>query len=924
MCTINLNSILSPTADIGGVWSYLGFDANSSSGAYTDNPGITVPDLTTTQEIDLGLARSGYYRFQYTIPSNSDCDETSAIYTIQYLNSCAVVQSIIISLCSNEGTVSIRDFINTQRLRSGCNGSFITGGVWDLGTSPGTTIVGDDVEVDAFALANAGGTHDIIYDYSNLAEFSTDGSCEECFVTIRVRGTLEAPDIQNPLNFPDSWAEPDCDHTDPRAQNSAAVPQVIGIGETEPVAIVRDVPTINCNTLAILPTWERAYGLGLYYYSAPGQWSTVTNAIATECPDCETSITGLRPFPSSSPQNYSSGQGIVNSRSIRLVFDQVPTGKYVFVARAGISPCSYLFQPIYIQVGIDCTTVTFGATYNGATGVIETSFTNCPAGITPGYTWTAPNGADVTPPTNPETLTPTVYGTYTVDANCANCDKQETVDFCDGYGDGVEITESGSALNVNFDNSNCGVANEPFRWVLTDGAFVNNQPSITPAVVGVYAVESQCDSCIGSTSYEWCAGWDAGVFKTGNTTEVNHSLGCENTPTYSWTTPSGGSASGEQILISEDGKYEVTASCGNCEATDDFLECKDSFTITVDNVDPATGIFTVGIDTSGMNASQLRVTGVLPNGVPLVPQLVPVTGSVEQIAIDTDQNGNISVIVEPIYTGYPQGSCPTNARIFSTCDYFSCTASASGNTLSVSGLNCSGSDFFSWTTPGAPLNGQSITAQHDGIYSVAATCGACSGSDEVFVCNGLDLLSFSGNKTGDTTFDLFFSGAPAAVDWAISVDIEGVNVGNLTGATPVSVDADSYPIPQQGTNNITFSGTPRYLDLNGDYVTCSAPEQYSDTICNCDHNLGFGLTFHDGVSNVLTFILPSYFDDSNTIVVLSVNGLNQQYFLADLDSEPAPGGNTRYFFFAFSVGVLYVLSVSYECCNYSATRDFTG
>ena len=923
MCTIDLNNILSPTADTGGVWSYLGFDANSSTGAYTDNPGITVPDLTITQEINLDLAKSGYYRFQYTIPSNSDCDETSAIYTIQYLNSCAVVQSIIISLCSNEGTVSIRDFINTQRLRSGCNGSFITGGVWDLGTSPGTTIVGDDVEVDAFALANAGGTHDIIYDYSNLAEFSTDGSCEECFVTIRVRGTLEAPDIQNPLNFPDSWAEPDCDHTDPRAQNSAAVPQVIGIGETEPVAIVRDVPTINCNTLAILPTWERAYGLGLYYYSAPGQWSTVTNAIATDCPDCETSITGLRPFPSSSPQSYSSGQGIVNSRSIRLVFDQVPTGKYVFVARAGISPCFYRFQPIYIQVGIDCTTVTFGATYNAATGVIETSFTNCPAGITPGYTWTAPNGADVTPAINPETLTPTVYGNYTVDANCANCDKQETVDFCDGYGDGVEITESGSALNVNFDNSNCGASNEPFRWVLTDGSFVNNQPSITPAVVGAYTIQSQCDNCISNVEYEWCQGWDAVASNSNGNTSVGHTLACDGTPTYSWTTPSGGTGVGENIVINQDGKYEVTASCGNCEATDDFLECIDSFTITVDNVDPATGVFTVSIDTSGTNVDELRVTGVLPNGQPFTPILIPATGGIDQVTIDTDQNGNLSVIVEPIYNSYPQGSCPTDARIFDTCDYFSCTASASGNTLSVEGLNCGPGDSFSWTTPGVNKSGQSITAEFDGVYTVQATCDTCTGSDQLFVCNGLDPLTLSANKNG-TEFTLFPGGSPAAVDWAVDTLVDGNNVGSLTGITPIVIDASSYAVAQQGTRTIEFQATPRYQDLSGNIVTCSPPETVTDTYCNCTHNLGFGLTFHDGVSNVLTFILPSYFDDSNTIVVLSVNGLNQQYFLADLDSEPAPGGNTRYFFFQFSVGDLYVLSVNYECCNYSATRDFTG
>lgn len=48
------------------------------------------------------------------------------------------------------------------------------------------------------------------------------------------------------------------------------------------------------------------------------------------------------------------------------------------------------------------------------------------------------------------------------------------MDFCDGYGDGVEIIEFGSVLNVNFDNFNCGVVNEFFWWVFIDGVFVNN------------------------------------------------------------------------------------------------------------------------------------------------------------------------------------------------------------------------------------------------------------------------------------------------------------------------------------------------------------------------------------------------------------------------------------------------------------------
>lgn len=80
--------------------------------------------------------------------------------------------------------VSICDFINMQWLRFGCNGSFIIGGVWDLGILFGIIIVGDDVEVDVFVLVNVGGMYDIIYDYFNFVEFSIDGFCEECFVMI--------------------------------------------------------------------------------------------------------------------------------------------------------------------------------------------------------------------------------------------------------------------------------------------------------------------------------------------------------------------------------------------------------------------------------------------------------------------------------------------------------------------------------------------------------------------------------------------------------------------------------------------------------------------------------------------------------------------------------------------------------------------
>lgn len=136
--------------------------------------------------------------------------------------------------------------------------------------------------------------------------------------------------------------------------------------------------------------------------------------------------------------------------------------------------------------------------------------------------------------------------------------------------------------------------------------------------------------------YEWCVGWDVGVFKIGNIIEVNYSFGCENMLIYFWIMFFGGSVFGEQIFISEDGKYEVIVSCGNCEVIDDFLECKDFFIIIVDNVDFVIGIFIVGIDILGMNVFQLRVIGVLFNGVLLVFQLVLVIGSVEQIVIDID------------------------------------------------------------------------------------------------------------------------------------------------------------------------------------------------------------------------------------------------------------------------------------------------
>lgn len=84
--------------------------------------------------------------------------------------------------------------------------------------------------------------------------------------------------------------------------------------------------------------------------------------------------------------------------------------------------------------------------------------------------------------------------------------------------------------------------------------------------------------------------------------------------------------------------------------------------------------------------------------------------------------------------------------------------------------------------------------QYDGIYLVVVICGVCLGSDEVFVCNGLDFLFFLGNKIGDIIFDLFFLGVFVVVDWVISVDIEGVNVGNLIGVILVSVDVDFYLI----------------------------------------------------------------------------------------------------------------------------------
>ncbi|MBV6653234.1 MAG: hypothetical protein KI786_05740 [Mameliella sp.] len=926
MCTINLNSILSPTANLGGTWSYLGFDASSSSGPFTDSPGITIPDLTTTQEIDLELSRSGFFRFRYTIPPASGCTESSATYTIQALNPCTTnVNRIVLTFCSDQGVVDIRDYINNNRLKTNCgDGSFITGGTWQVDNIPGATISGDTVLVDTFILARDAtpGFMESFYDYSNLVEFSENGECSDCRLQVDYLAYLEPSELSPKLNLPSTYGEPGCSDSDPREPNTASTPQLVEIGSSNVVRIVRNSPSSpNCNTFAILPEWEPSYGVQIHMHNRIGMPPNIANEIATQCPDCNPSIQGLRRFIGDGPQNFNSGQQIISSGSIAFVFDQVPEGKYAFIVRAGVPSCYFRWQVIYIQVGADCTTMSFGAAYNSSTGQIESTFTGC--GSDPDYVWTFPDGTEFTPNTNPENLTPTLYGDYSVDSVCQGCDFQEVAPYCEGYGDGIAIAGGTNSITANFSASNCGASSEPYRWVLTDGSFVNLQITIIPTIVGVYTLESQCDSCISEKPFEWCDAWEVQTSEFNNQSQVNHPVQCENTPTYTWTKPDNSTETGEQITLDQDGVYEVEANCGNCSTTEELLNCQEIFTITVDNVDSGTGVFTMAIDTSTTNADQLRITGLNTNFSQLAPTIVNVTGGVVNVDVDTNVNGTFSVLVEPLYNGQAQGSCTPFGELTDTCDHFTSEVTQIGSIMTVDGLNCDNGDIYNWVIPGGSFVGKTYTAVNDGVHTVNIDCDGCTDSPQAFICQGLDSKSLFVQETGVATFQLTGFAGPGIFDWLVGINLNGNDVGSEVGVNQFTVGLLPYGVVQ-GNNTVTFTANSRYRDLSFQPQICGSPVIETETFCVCDHNLGFGLTFHDGVNNVLTFILPDYFDDGDTIVVLNINGTSQQYFLSALDSQPAPGGNTRYFFFQFSVGSIYVLSVGYQCCNFSQTRDFTG
>lgn len=179
MCTRNLRTDLKPSADPGGTWVYIGYNASNPAGGWVNTPVNPMVALTPGSNmvgddpvIDSD-ASNGFYRFSYTV-NNGVCDATSFL-TIEVKQATCAGEDFSLTVCSNDATFSLATAYDTATTCdlsigtiAGVSGSPTIGGAPNYNFNPAT---------------NGAGTFVVRNTVSTLPSSGFTVDCEDCTQT---------------------------------------------------------------------------------------------------------------------------------------------------------------------------------------------------------------------------------------------------------------------------------------------------------------------------------------------------------------------------------------------------------------------------------------------------------------------------------------------------------------------------------------------------------------------------------------------------------------------------------------------------------------------------------------------------------------------------------------------------------------------
>lgn len=179
MCTRNLRTDFKPSADSGGTWVYIGYNATSSTGPWVNtpaNPMVALSPGSTMVGDDPVVdsdASNGFYRFSYTV-NNGVCDATSFL-TIEVKQATCAGEDFSLNVCSNDATFSLATAFDTA---TSCDLAIGT-----IAGVSGSPVIGSAPNYNFSPSTNGAGTFVVRNTVNTLPSAGFTVDCEDCTQT---------------------------------------------------------------------------------------------------------------------------------------------------------------------------------------------------------------------------------------------------------------------------------------------------------------------------------------------------------------------------------------------------------------------------------------------------------------------------------------------------------------------------------------------------------------------------------------------------------------------------------------------------------------------------------------------------------------------------------------------------------------------
>jgi gliding motility-associated-like protein len=587
-----------------------------------------------------------------------------------------------------------------------------------------------------------------------------------------------------------------------------------------------------------------------------------------------TGFTGTPTYTWAGPSGFTANTSSINNIAPGTYTVTISQGTCTATATATVANNSAVTASASATPNTAC-----GSPYNGSASASSTGFAG-----TPTYTWSGPSGFTA----NTQNLSNIAPGTYTVTISQGGCSATATATVANN----AAVTASASATpntacgvpyNGSASASGTGFTGTPtYAWSGPSGFTANTQnlSNIGPGTYTVTITQGTCSATATATVANNAA-VTASASATPNTAcgvPYNGSAsasgtGFAGTPTYSWSGPSGFTASTQNLSNIAPGTYTVTISQGGCSAT---------ATATVANNAAVTASASANDNTNCVapfnGSASASSTGF--TGTPTYTWSGP-SGF-------TANTQNLSNIAPGTYTvTITQGGCsatatatvadsptPTNASISGLSS--ACTSDAAPTWTASGGVTYLWSNGATTATinppvgAGASTNTYSVTVTASNGCSDSAsqtfTVNVCAcpnpvtvliNNTDLAICSSENTISLSSTTTGSPTLTWSSSGSgtfssTTAPNPIYTLSAADIAAGSVT-FTVTTNDPDGAGVAcQPATNNLTF---------NLISPTASASPT-PNTNCSAPYNGGVSSSFTGLISPIYAWSGPSGFTAS--------------------------------------------------------------